>query len=239
MSSEPSPRAIARAAAVCFLITIVAGIVAQGFISERLVRLEDAAVTAANISANRELFRLGFTLYLVEMSAQIAMTVFFYQLLKPVDRGVALLSTVFGLVGCTIKTIARLFYFIPLVVLGGQSSPAVFDNEQLNALALLLLKVNDHGAALALPFFGFGTVLQGWLIVRSTFLPRWLGVLSIVAGARWLAFLWPPLGYRLFLVIAPLGLVGSIAMIGWLLVRAIDEPRWLEQARASASSVWR
>ncbi len=118
------------------------------------MRLGDAAATAANISGNRELFRLGFTLYLVEMSAQIAMTIFFYQLLNPVDRGVALLSTVFGLVG-------------------------------------------------------------------------------------WLAFLWPPLGYRLFLVIALLGLVGSMAMIGWLLVRAIDEPRWLEQARAAASSVWR
>lgn len=227
MRSEPSPRAIARATAVTFLVTIVTGIVAQGFISERLVNLSDAAKTAANLSAHPGLFSLGFTLYLVEMSAQIAMTVLFYELTKPVDRGVALLSLVFGLVGCTIKIMARLFYI---------AAPLVLDDP---ALALVLLKINDHGAALALAFFGFNTLTQGWLILRSTFWPRWLGVLTLVSSVGWLAFLWPPLGYRLFLVSALIGLLGSIAMIGWLLVRGVDEAKWLEQARAAAASVWR
>jgi hypothetical protein len=104
---------------------------------------------------------------------------------------------------------------------------------------VLLLNLNDRGAAVALPFFGFSTLLQGWLIMRSTFLPRWLGVLAILGGAGWLAFLWQPLGYRLFPFIALLGLIGSVAMILWLLVRAVDEPRWLAQARVSAGSVWR
>jgi hypothetical protein len=227
MRTEPSPRAIARATAVFFLVTLVTGVIAQGFISERLVNLNDAAKTAANISANLGLFSLGFTLYLVEMSAQIAMTVLFYQLTKPVDRGVALMSLVFGLVGCTIKIMARLFYVVaPLVV----SDPA---------LALVLLKINDHGAALALAFFGFNTLTQGWLILRSTFWPRWLGVLTVVSSVGWLLFLWPPLGYRLFMVSALIGLIGSIAMIYWLLARGVDEPRWLEQARASSASVWR
>jgi hypothetical protein len=226
MRSEPSPSAIARTTAVFFLITIVAGIIAQGFISERLVNLSDAAVTAANISAHRGLYALGFTLYLIEMSAQIAMTVLFYQLTKHVDRGLALQCVVFGLVGCTIKIMARLFYIV---------APLLDDP----ALALASLKINDHGAALALAFFGFNTLLQGWLILRSTFLPRWLGVLTILSSIGWLAFLWPPLGYRLFLFSALIGLIGSIAMIGWLLVRGVDEPRWLEQARLAAASVWR
>jgi hypothetical protein len=236
---EPSPQAIARTTAVCFLITIVLGIVAEGYISGRLVVLRDPAATAANITGNTGLFRLGFTLYLVEMAAQIAMTALFYQLLKPVHRGMALLSAVFGFVGCTIKIVARLFYIMPPLVLGAPSNAAGFSGEQLNALAVLLLNLNDRGAAVALPFFGFGTLLQGWLIMRSTFLPRWLGVLTILGGAGWLAFLWQPLGYRLFPFIALLGLIGSVAMILWLLVRAVDEPRWLAQARVSAGSVWR
>jgi hypothetical protein len=106
---------------------------------------------------------------------------------------VALLSAVFEFVGCTIKIVARLFYIMPLLVLGAPSNAAGFSGEQLNALAVLLLNVNDRGAAVALPFFGFSTLLQGWLIVRSTFLPRWLGVLTILGGAGWLAFLWQPL----------------------------------------------
>jgi hypothetical protein len=75
--------------------------------------------------------------------------------------------------------------------------------------------------------------------VRSTFLPRWLGVLTILSGAGWLAFLWQPLGYRLFTFIALFALACCAAMILWLLVRAVDEPRWLVQVRASAASVWR
>ena len=236
---EASPQALARTTAVCFLMTIVLGVVAEGYISGRLVVLRDPAATAANITGNTGLFRLGFTLYLVEMAVQIAMTALFYQLLRPVHRGMALLSAVFGFVGCTIKIVARLFYIMPPLVLGAPSNAADFSGEQLNALAVLLLNLNDRGAAVALPFFGFSTLLQGWLIMRSTFLPRWLGVLTMVGGAGWLAFLWQPLGYRLFPLIALLGLVGSVVMILWLLVRGVDEPRWLEQARVSAGSVWR
>jgi hypothetical protein len=239
LRNEPSPRAIARTAAVFLMITIVLGVVAGGYISGKLVVPHDPAATAANITANSRLVLVGFTLFLVEMAANIALTVLFYQLLKPVHRNVALLSAAFGLVACTIKTMARLFYIMPLLVLSAPANAPGFSGEQLNALAVLLLNVNNRGAAVALPFFGFSTVLQGWLIVRSTFLPRWLGVLTILSGAGWLAFLWQPLGYRLFTFIALFALVGCAAMILWLLVRGVDEPRWLEQARASAASVWR
>src|SRR6202158_634004 len=66
------------------------------------------------------------------------------------------------------------------------------------SLALLFLKVNDHGAAIALVFFGFYALLKSYLIVRSTFLPRILGVLGIFGGLGWLSFLYLLLGYRLF-----------------------------------------
>jgi Domain of unknown function (DUF4386) len=86
---------------------------------------------------------------------------------------------------------------------------SVFSAEQLQALALLFFKVNDHGAAIALVFFGFYAVLTGYLILRSTFLPRSLGVLAILGGLGWLSFLYQPLGNRLFLFIAPLASWGQ------------------------------
>ncbi len=104
-----------------YLLTVLAGLIAEVFISDRLVVSGDAEATAANILSHEPLFRLGFMVYLIEMAAQITMTVLLYGLLKPVSRRIALLSMTLGLVGCTIKTLSRLFYYAPLLALGGAS----------------------------------------------------------------------------------------------------------------------
>jgi hypothetical protein len=231
--AEASPRRLARITGVFYLLTIEAGIFAQGFVSGRLVVDVDAAATATNILAHRGLFELGFAVYLIEMACQIAMTALFYELLKPAGRSVSLLAAFLGLAGCAIKTISRVFFIAPLFVLGGSHYLSVFSAEQLQALALLFLKVNDQGAAIALVFFGFYALLTGYLVIRSTFLPRILGVLGILGGVGWLSFLYPPLGYRLFPIIAALGLLGSAAKILWLLVFGVNEQRWKEQSRSS------
>src|SRR4051794_18662241 len=101
--SEWSPRAVGRAIAALFLVTLVCGIVAQGFISERLISFRDPARTASNILANETLYGAGFTLYMVEMAAQIASTVLLFHLLRPVSHRIATTALAFGLVGCTVK----------------------------------------------------------------------------------------------------------------------------------------
>lgn len=231
--AESSPRSKARIAGVLYLINILTGIFAQGFVSGRLIAFGDAEATAANILTHESLFRLGFAVYLIEMACQVAVTVLLYELLKPAGRSVSLLAASLSLVGIAIKTVSRLFYIAPLLVLGGASYLSVFTAEQLRALALLLLEVNEKGAAIGLIFFGFYAVLKGYLIIRSTFLPRILGVLSMLAGLGLLTFLHLPLGYRLFPYTAALGLLGAVPQILWLLVVGVNEQRWKEQASAT------
>jgi hypothetical protein len=150
-----------------------------------------------------------------------------------------MLGAAFELTGCGIKIFSRLFYFAPLLVLGGGSSYlGAFNKEQLDSIALLLLRINDNGAAIALVFFGFSTVVQGWLVYKSGFLPRWLGVIEIIGGFGWLTFLSPPLGRSVFMYVAVFALLGLLAMIVWLLTVGIDDERWRARAAVAASSIW-
>lgn len=226
MNFQSRPGRLARLIGWFFLLTIVAGIFAQAFVSERLIVFSDAAATATNILSHRGLFQFGFTVYLIEMVCQLVTAALFYQLLRPVNRTIALLFLLIELSGCVVKTFARVFFIAPLFVLAGSPGLSGLAPPQLQAIALILLMVNDYGAATALAFFGFSTTLNGYLIFRSGFLPGWLGVLAMVSGLGWLTFLYPPLGYSAFMIVALVGLLSAAAMICWLLIRGVDEEKW-------------
>ena len=237
--AETSPSTRGRILAALYLFVITAGITAQVLISDRLVVGNDAARTAANILANKSLYRLGFTIFMLEMVAQVAVSALFYDLLKPVNRSVARLSTIIGLTGCGIKTLARLFYYTPLILLGGASYLSAIQPAQLEALSLAFIKINSQAAAIGLIFFGFETLLRGWLVFQSGFLPRFLGVMSMVSGLGWLTWIWPPLGSQAFTGVALFAIAGVIATTGWLFVRGVDDLRWRERAALAATSIWR
>jgi hypothetical protein len=230
-------RTKARITGAFYLATILTGIFAQGYVSGTLIADGDAVKTAANILAHRGLFQAGFAVYMLEMACQVVMTALFYHLLKPAGRSVSLAAAFLGLTGCVIKTFSRVFFIAPLLVLGDAPYLRVLGAEQRQALAMLFLKVNDRGAGMALVFFGLYALLTGYLILRSTFLPRILGVISVVAGFGWLSFLYPPLGYRLFPVVAGFGVLGAFALIVWLLVFGVNEPRWREQAQFESAPI--
>jgi hypothetical protein len=84
-----------------------------------------------------------------------------------------------------------------------------------------------------LVFFGFYCLLIGYLVFRSTFLPRFLGALMAFGGLGWLTFLWPPLADRLSSYAYAPGILGEGTLTVWLLVAGVNVQRWKEQTRAS------
>jgi hypothetical protein len=237
---QTSPRLVGRIIALLLLLLILCGIFAQGLVSNRLIVAADAGATARNILAHVGLYRLSFTVFLIEMVANVANTALWYVLLRPVNRSIALTATFIDLAGGVMKTFARVFYILPLWVLqptaGGASTVLQgFTPQQLESIALILLQINNRGAATASAFFGFSITMRGYLMFRSTFMPRWLGVLTMISGLGWLTFLYPPLASRAFLPVVLFTLASSAVMIVWLLFFGVREERWHECAKRTAA----
>ena len=231
--TEASPRLKARIAGIFYLICGMAYSFAQGFVSGSLVVDGDAAATAHNILTHEPLYRLGFAAELISAVCYITVTLLLYDMFRPVNRSVSLLAAFFSLTGCTIQALSTLFHLAPLVILGGGQYLSAFKVEQLQALALMFLNLRAQTSSVYMVFFGWYCLLIGYLIFRSTFLPRILGVFMAIAGLSYQIFLSPPLANYLFpYVVKPAGALGELSLILWLLVMGVNNQRWREQAGA-------
>jgi hypothetical protein len=228
--AEASPRFKARMAGVFEVLEGMTSAFGQVFVLGRLVVFSDAAATAANILGHQPLFWLGFVSSLIGVACHIAWTLLFYELFKPVNSSLSLLAAFVGLVVCGLQALTSLLYLAPLLILQGGSSVSAFTAEQLQALALIFLKLNAYAFEIDLVFFGFWCVLAGYLIFRSTFLPRILGVLLAIDGLGWATYMYPPLASYLFPFIAAASALAEIPLQLWLVVTGVNPQRWKEQA---------
>ncbi|MGC1905525.1 MAG: DUF4386 domain-containing protein [Candidatus Acidiferrum sp.] len=233
--AETSPRFTARMAGFFQLLESVTATFGQVIILGRLVVSGNAAATATNILGHERLFWLGFASSLLAVVFHIVYALLFYDLLKPVNRRISLLALLVLLVASTIQAVTGLLYLAPLLILQGGSSVSAFTLEQLQVLALVFLKLNAYALNVHLVFFGLWCILTGYLIFRSIFLPRVLGVLLAISGLGWLIFLFPPVGYRLFPFIAAASALGEIPVEFWLMVMGVNIQRWKEQASTAVS----
>jgi hypothetical protein len=231
--AEASPRLKARMAGVCQLMEAVSAAFGEVIIPGKLVVAGNAAATAANILGHERLFWLGFVLSLIGVAFHIAWALLMYELLNPVNRSLSRLAAFVILVGCAIQALTSLLYLAPLIILQGGSSLSAFAPEQLQALALVFLRLNDYAFQIYLVFFGAWCLLIGYLIFRSTFLPRILGVLLAISGLGWVTYLYPPLAHRVYPFIAAASALGEIPLELWLIVMGVNVQRWKEQASAA------
>lgn len=230
-----APRSLARVAGLRYLIIIVVG----GFgytTGSTLIVAGNAAATASNILASEALWRLGFAAMLIMLVCDVGVAVLLYVLFQPVNRVLALLGLAFRLVPTAMLGINMLARLAALVLLRDAASSAALGTDQVQALALLSLKLFECGFNVALVFFGVDCLVIGWLIVRCTFLPRVLGMLMAVAGLCYLTnsftdFLLPTLSLP-FDILLP-SYVAELALCLWLLARGVNTERWEAQAGAA------
>jgi hypothetical protein len=233
--ADASPRVQARIAGFLYLIVIVGGLFAEIFVRGRLVVHGDAAATAHNIVTHELLYRWGFAVEVFYCAfCNIPILVIFYNLFKVVNKNVALLMVFFDLVTTATESISMLAHFAPLVFLGGGHYLSAFAVEQLQASAYMSLQLFEHGFAISLVFFGLDCLALAYLILRSTFFPRFIGVLLAIEGLGYLInsfalFLAPALQARIFPYFMVTG-IAEVALCLWLLVMGVNVQRWQEQA---------
>jgi hypothetical protein len=240
--AEVSPRQLARIAGVLYLINIVCGFFAIGYVPAAIVVAGDPAATAHNILAQESLYRLGIVAHVIVLLTNIPSMVIFYELFKVVNRRVSLQVVCFLLVGTAIEGAYLLNQFTPLILLKGGASVSGLTAEQLQAQVSTPLALLAVGYSLAQVFYVGYLLLTGYLIVRSGFLPRILGVLLAFGGLCYLFysfayFLSPEFAAHLVPYIQLPSGIGELSLCLWLLVAGVNTQRWKEQARVAEASL--
>ena len=183
---ETSPQLYARIGGVLYLIIIVIGLFDEAYVRNRLIVPGDAAATAANIRSLEWLWRFGIGAEYLLLICAVALTLIFFVLLRSVNRELALLAVFFNLISLAVEATVQLYLVGALFPLGNAEYLRAFQPEQLYALATLTVRSHGYGFGVALIFFGCVCLIDGYLIFKSGFLPRAIGVLMQIAGLCYL-----------------------------------------------------
>src|SRR6476469_8193250 len=185
-TTQTSPQVYARIGGVLYLMIIVAGALGEIFIRGKLIVSGNATSTASNIIASQSLWRIGIAGDLLMHICDIPVMLVLYLLLRPVNKNLARLAVLFNLIQTAVLVTNKLNLLMPLFLLGNADYLKAFDPNQLSALAYLFIKAHDYGYGIGLIFFGFACLTYGYLLFRSGYFPRLLGVLIALAGLSYL-----------------------------------------------------
>lgn len=224
----------ARVAGFLYLLLLPLGIFGMA-VSSGLVAPGDAATTAKNILASESLFRLGIVIALLVQIINIFVVLALYKILKPVGKNMALLMVMFLLLGVPIAMLNELNQFAVLLLLQGTNYLTAFTAGQLQALVPLFLDLHQFGISIAGIFWGLWLFPMGYLVFKSGFLPRILGVLLIIGCFGYLidsfaVFLLP--NYKAS--IALFTFWGEVLLPLWLLIKGVNVEQWEKRALESA-----
>jgi hypothetical protein len=198
----------------------------------------DPGATVDSLMASEPMFRLGMVAETVIVLVEIVVSAFLYVLFIPVSKPLSL-AAAFARFAQAVLQAVNLFTAVPaLLLLGGLSYLTVFEPDQLNALVLLFLDTNAFVIMVWGVLFGFHLLLLGYLVYRSHFLPRVLGILLIIGGIGYLAqsyghILVPQYDQTLSTVVIVLSIPGELAFTVWLLWKGVDVEKWEERASES------
>jgi len=187
----------------------------------RVLVAGDPGAWAGNMLAHEATYRAGYAFGLIGNATYVALTILFYGLFRPVHRTLALLMASFSLIGCTTQIVAGILQLAPLVILHESRLAGLFTIDQLRAAATVSLKIWSHTYDISFVLFGLFDFVLGLLIVRSTLLPRSLGVAMMIAGVVATTFLYPPLALALKWFVLPVAGAAEGVLMLWLLIRGV------------------
>ena len=237
-SAEPSPFFDARMAGALWLIVILVSIGAV-LGGASLDMRGDPKTLAANVLASASKIRLTFLLFFFGKICYLGVTVLLYQLLKPVNKSVALFGAFCGLAGL-LRGGAGHFNVLTALSLLEESRRATAPVAGQLAYSAKLLLATVPGFSGEDVYFGFQILSVGYLIARSRFVPRAIGVLLVLGGLGFLItsvtnFVSPALGDRLSPVLLPIVLLGEGSLALWLLLKGVDVERWRSMTARSST----
>ncbi len=218
-SSEISPAKFALIAGISMVFMWTTPY-AEFFVYHKLVIAGNAAETSKNILANENLYISGIFAYLINFIGDVVAAWAFYGLLKPVNGMLSLLTAWLRLVYTVISLSALLNLLTVLRLLYHSEYLTVFGADHLHAQVMLSLNAFRDGWSFAYYFFGIHLILLGYLIFRSTYIPRLIGILIILDGAGWIIFtIQPVLLPNVNLDFIGVTFFGELVLLFWLLIR--------------------
>jgi hypothetical protein len=212
----------ARMAGLFYLIFILFSILVMVLGRSRMIILGDAVKTAQNITASEGLFRFSFMSDLLSAVFFLLAAWALYVLLKPVNKNLALLFLLLNLGGVAVQSLNLLNQFAAVLLLGGGDYLGVFQAGQVQAMALFFLNLHGNGFMIAQIFYSAWLFPLGYLIYKSGFLPRCLGILVLADFVCWLAYFFQYFLFPNFTVITnisfPVGFLAEFGLALWLLI---------------------
>jgi hypothetical protein len=226
--------AIARIGGFLYLLIIVFGLIAQIFVRDNLVDYTNATVTAKNILASEFWYRFGFVSELFMLVCDVGITTILFILLRTSNPNLSILSTSFRLSSITILSVTALSHYAALSFLKNSDFLNVFTYDQLNAFALLTIKMHGTGYNVSLLFFGFHLIILGYLIYKGEIFPKFLGVLLFIGGVCYIFnsitwFLFPQFVSLIYPAILIPCALGEWIFCFWLLIKGVKRSQKILQ----------
>jgi hypothetical protein len=230
-----SPQKTARVAAFVFLTIFILGMSTELFIRPGMIVPGDAAATVKNIAASESLFRLSVVSDLIRQALLMLLPLILYKLLKPVNKTIAALMVIFYLVCVPISLLNELNHLAVLLLSSGAGYLTAFKADQMNALVMFFIDLRIYGTFIT-QFFSFWVILLGYLVFKSGFLPRILGILLMLGGLCYtvlavLFFLSPNIDATIFGVFT---FIAESLFYLWLLIKGVNVKVWEKRALESA-----
>jgi Domain of unknown function (DUF4386) len=226
-----SEKRLARTAGLLYLIVGVCGGFSELYVRASVKVPGDAAATADNIAASATLFRIGALTDLVDIACFLVLALVLYGLLKPVGAKAALAMLVFNAVSVAVMTANMVNHLAALQAATSQDHAGAFGAASSDALAMLFLDLHAYGYLVAGIFFGLWLLPLGYLLVKSCYAPRALGVLVMAGSFGYVAdavtnVLFPTVGETLTPLLVLPSALAEVSLIIWLLVKGLDvQPR--------------